>query len=34
MSFKYKDKEFVFVEKKNINELDNFNINYIDLKDK
>ncbi|AKP44816.1 hypothetical protein QES_0236 [Clostridioides difficile CD149] len=34
MSLKYKDKEFVLVEKKNINELDNSNINYIDLKDK
>ncbi|AWH83419.1 TPA: helix-turn-helix domain containing protein [Clostridioides difficile] len=34
MSLKYKDKEFVLVEKKNINELDNSNIKYIDLKDK
>ncbi|HFL2571640.1 hypothetical protein CDIF100009_03995 (plasmid) [Clostridioides difficile] len=34
MSIKYKDKEFVLVEKKNINELDSSNINYIDLKDK
>ncbi|EGT4846894.1 MULTISPECIES: hypothetical protein [Clostridioides] len=34
MSIKYKDKEFVLVEKKNINELDNSNIKYIDLKDK
>ncbi|HBF8568927.1 TPA: helix-turn-helix domain containing protein [Clostridioides difficile] len=34
MSLKYKDKEFVLVEKKNINELDNSNINYINLKDK
>ncbi|MCC0682521.1 MULTISPECIES: helix-turn-helix domain containing protein [unclassified Clostridioides] len=34
MSIKYKDKEFVLVEKKNVNELDNSNIKYIDLKDK
>ncbi|EQF27294.1 helix-turn-helix, Psq domain protein [Clostridioides difficile CD160] len=34
MSIKYKDKEFVLVEKKNINELDSSNIKYIDLKDK
>ncbi|HEL2881225.1 helix-turn-helix domain containing protein [Clostridioides difficile] len=34
MSLKYKDKEFVLVEKKNINELDNSNIKYIDLRDK
>lgn len=34
MSIKYKDKEFVLVEKKDINELDNSNIKYIDLEDK
>lgn len=34
MSIKYKNKEFVLVEKKNVNELDNSNIKYIDLKDK
>ncbi|EMQ1359352.1 helix-turn-helix domain containing protein [Clostridioides difficile] len=34
MSIKYKDKEFVLVEKKNVNELGNSNIKYIDLKDK
>lgn len=34
MSLKYKDKEFVLVEKKSINELDSSNIKYIDLKDK
>ncbi|MCP8386742.1 helix-turn-helix domain containing protein [Clostridioides difficile] len=34
MSIKYKDKEFVLVEKKNINELDSSNVKYIDLKDR